>query len=178
MGFIYFKVLVIFLFFSSVKANTIRDTTWRWALETASSLSYSGFNQSLVVIITSDKNSIYFGPKISLSNYYLPLYSIYGINSGIRSTFAQSGRLKAFFNLDYQNSFSKTNKPSKTIKFNTIHEFNFSYGIHYNFSEQFSIGNSIGFGRYLEFYNDIKENRKIIFQGYSGLLKFFIQYEF
>lgn len=178
MGFIHYQLLFLFLLFPIVKANAARDTTLRLGIETASSLSYSGFNQSLTILITSEKNSIYFGPKISLSNYYLPLFSIYGINSGIRSTFAQSGQLKAFFNIDYQNSLSNTNSPSKKIKFNVIHEFNFSYGINYNLSKHCSLGNSIGFGRYLEFYNDIDENRKIIYQGYSGLLKIFIQYEF
>ncbi|HET6245708.1 MAG: hypothetical protein H0V01_04160 [Bacteroidetes bacterium] len=147
-------------------------------METALFLSYTGFNQSLVILIKSEKNSFYLGPKISLSNYYMPLSSIWGINMGIRHDFAQAGTLKAFFNIDYQNSLFRPNGFSEKIKYNIIHEFNASYGLHYNLFKGLSIGNSIGFGRYLEFYHDIIENRKNIYQGYSGLLKIHMNYDF
>ena len=156
-----------------------KDTFINVGLETGSSLSYSGFNHNISILIISEKNSFYAGPKISLTNFYLPFQSFWGINTGIRHDFARTQKLKAFFNIDYQNMLIRTSRISgDKRKFNTIHEINFSYGIQYNILKKISVGNSIGFGRYFEFYNDFTQNRRVIFKGYSGLLKLFVQYEF
>ena len=156
-----------------------KDTVINVGLETGSSLSYSGFNHNISILIMSEKNSFYAGPKISLTNFYLPFQSFWGINTGIRHDFAQLQKLKTFFNIDYQNMLIRTARISGVKrKFNTIHEINFSYGIQYQIFKKISVGNSIGFGRYFEFYNDLTQNRRLIFKGYNGLLKLFVQYEF
>ncbi|MDQ3192772.1 MAG: hypothetical protein M3Q58_14350 [Bacteroidota bacterium] len=178
MGFFYAKLLIALFILIDVKANAQRDTTLRLGIECSPSLSYTGFNQSFAFLIKKRKNSLYLGPKVSLSNYYLPLYSLWGINGGIRHNFVNAGRVNCYFNIDYQNTLYRTNRATDKVKFNSIHEFNFSYGINYNFFKKFHIGNSIGFGRYLEFYHDTVENRKVIYQGYGNLFKLFIQYEF
>jgi hypothetical protein len=148
-------------------------------IESGTSLSYSGFSQNLLLTIRSEKNLFYLGPRTSLTQQYLTGIEVYGINTGIRHHFANTGNLFSFFSIDYQNSFLRPyNFDKNARKLNSLHEFNFSYGISYRIFPKLSLANSIGFGRYLEIFQDLNRDIPKYFQGYSGLIKAFIIYEF
>jgi hypothetical protein len=173
-------IFLILLFNSSPKEdpqNVIR--TWKPGIETGTSLSYSGFNQHFAATVSSGNNSFYAGPKFSLTNAYLPGKSIFGIGSGVRHVFARTGNLAAYFSLDYQGAFFRPqNAPADYSKNNSVHEFNFSYGVFFNIAYGFKAGNSIGFGRYIEIFNNPVNENQVVFRGYSGLLRILILYEF
>jgi hypothetical protein len=154
------------------------DTLWKVGIETSTSISYSGLNQILAATINYKENTFYIGPKISLSQSYLPGRGIWGSNAGISHIIASKGKTNAFINVDYQNSIMKPFEGVNSSKYNFIHEVNFSYGIQFRFIRHLLIGNQIGFGRYWEIYHDLNSKKTFFYRGYSGLIKVIIHYEF
>jgi hypothetical protein len=153
-----------------------KDTLWRFGLETGFSISYSGFSQNVCLVAQSGKNTIYLGPRINLTQSYLPERGVWGLSIGIRHNFIRSNTIKSFLNIDYQNTFMRPHLQESS--FNSIHEFNYSYGFFYRINSNINIGNMIGFGRYWEIYKGHFNSNALLFSGYSGLIRAIIQYEF
>jgi hypothetical protein len=171
-------LLCLILHPDTIPENLVGHTL-DFGIESSLSLSYTGFSLNLISTFNSETNTFYFGPRISLASYYIPARGPFGINTGIRHTFLENERLRSYWMIDYQNLYYKPYNPSyrRTVKMNAIHEFSFSYGITFLLRKNILIGQSIGFGKYIERFHDIPENRVIFYNGYTGLIRIFLNYK-
>ena len=120
------------------------------------------------------------GPKISLSDSYLPSQGPWGVHAGYRLLLPGQSKLRSFTSLEYQVVFLTPHNPNNLdIKgTNKIHEIHFSYGIQYRVWKNLVIGNSMGAGVYFErFINTLTGNRNS-YDGFDGQFRLFAQYAF
>ncbi len=151
-----------------------------WGFQINNTLSYTGFSNALLGVVSKNDFQLYAGPRLLTSDAYLPTEGPWGINSGVSWFFTRGEKMHAKANLDYQvvflEPYNPHNLPEKGR--NATHEFNISYGFTYFFLQNFGVGNSIGFGRYLERFHDLQENVTRTYSGYSGLIRVHLHYSF
>ncbi|GEM_PF-2676627 len=151
-----------------------------WGIQLNNSLSYTGFSNALVVAAQKNNLQWYGGPRLLTSDSYVPTKGPWGLNTGLTWFFQGNEKLRALVNLDYQLALLKPYNPHNLPErgLNTTHEFNLSYGFTYYFLQNIGIGNSIGFGQYLERFHDLQEDIIRTYSGYSGLIRIHIHYSF
>jgi len=147
----------------------------------ATSFTYTGINSYLLVDASLGKHDLYAGPKVVLSDSYLPYKAIMGYDIGYNFFVLTNGRLSALVNLDYQISYYDPYNPNKVDlpgKKNTINELFFSLAVNYRLSKKsrFSIWLSLGTGAFLEKYYDVVALDKNINTGLSQMARVGIRY--
>jgi len=147
----------------------------------ATSFTYTGINSYLLVDASLGKHDLYAGPKVVLSDSYLPYKAIMGYDIGYNFFVLTNGRLSALVNLDYQISYYDPYNPNKVDianRKNTVNELFLSLGINYRLSRKsrFSLSLNLGTGAFLEKYYDVVELNKNITTGLSQIARLGIRY--
>jgi hypothetical protein len=126
------------------------------------------------------ENTIFAGPKITISDSYLPSKGPWGIHVGYRRLLPGLSKWRAFATFEYQLVFLEPYDPNDLdIKGkNEIHEFFLSYGIQYLVWRNLIIGNSMGAGVYVERFIDTLTGSKNSYDGFNGQFRLFAQYSF
>lgn len=167
-------VIISLVLLTSVYAQK-RD--WKSGIELGTGLSFTGYNANLAYTGTFGENVVYAGPKVVYSDANTLFDTPWGFQLGYRRLFAVSEKLMALATLDYQLVFFEY-EGLTTNELNAIHEVHFSYGLQYFLTEQWSIGNTIGGGGYIERLVDPFDGRVDVFTGYSAHVRIFITYHF
>lgn len=152
-----------------------------WSFLSSVDLTYTGYSTVLALEYEKNKISFYAGPKISLTQTYIPGRGPWGGNSGFRYLFLTNhDRWRFFFNVDYQLAFYSAFKQAgeKGSKKNFIHELNFGYGVRFKISERLYVAQSIGMGKYFESYYSYKTDTRARYSGYDALLRLVVKYKF
>jgi hypothetical protein len=175
--------LFVLIFFTSILAFGQAETQKgkvHYGLELAGSLSYTGFNSHAAFSISYNKNTLLIGPRLVLSDMYLPSKGPWGIYLAYRRNVLESQKVSSFAGIDYHTTYMRPYNPQNISirKYNAINELALSYGFMYNLSSRFSLGNSIGLGAYREKYYDVLEERKSTRIGFTKLIKLFVHYNF
>ena len=120
------------------------------------------------------------GPKITLSDSYLPSRGPWGIHAGYRRLLPGQSKWRTFATLEYQVVFLEPRNPNNLDinGKNEIHELFFSYGIQYQIWKNLIIGNSIGAGVYFERFIDSLTGNRNTYNGFDGQVRLFAQYSF
>ena len=176
-------VLLSFICFSQkIKAQSLSniDSLWKYGVEAGSILSFTGVNLRVNFLMIKNKNEFYIGPKLAISDSYLPLKGPWGLSAGYRRNVLEKERWKSFVNLDYQIVFIKPYNPRnlEVNGINTIQELFIAYGFEFRIAKDFTIGQLIGGGGFLEKTIDVSEGKTNRIVNYSGLLSFFVNYTF
>ena len=179
-------VVLVFLFILEIHpvswAQTRPDSIalWKYGLETGGSISFTGLNLKMNFLMSKGPNEWYVGPKLVLSDIYLPTQGPWGLIVGYRRNLLNNKRLKSFVNLDYQITFLKLYNPLNlpVSGMNNIHELFLTYGFQYQLNPHISVGQFIGGGGVLEKSIDISEQKTNRVLGYSGVFGLFVNYTF
>ena len=152
----------------------------RSAAEVGSSFSFSGFSVQLSYVLNAGHHDFYLGPKLLISDSYLPTAGPFGGQLGYRYHWLESTKLRSFINFDYQITLWKPYDPQDmgTNGLNRIHEIHLAYGIQFQLAEHWSIGNQLGVGTYVEQFIDVQEQETNSFSGFSSLVKGYVCYQF
>jgi hypothetical protein len=144
------------------------------------SLSYTGINLHVLAGTDFAKFEVYAGPKFIISDQYLITDQAYSINLGTRYNVLESEKWKAFFNLDFNMTWMKAYdrivKSSDT--YNTLMEIYLGYGLSYRINDSFSVGNVMGYGKYMEKFNNLAQDTTEEYSGLTGIIKFIIRYDY
>ncbi|MBS1689893.1 MAG: hypothetical protein JSS96_14285 [Bacteroidetes bacterium] len=163
--------LAILLIAACSNAQSIeRSNNMEAGISAASSFTYTGINSYLLLDARLGRHDLYAGPKIVLSDSYLPYKAIMGYDVGYNFFALTNARLSALVNLDYQISYYDPYNPNKVDianRKNAINELFLSLGINYRLSRKsrFSVGLNLGTGVFLEKYYDVMELNKNITPG-------------
>lgn len=168
---------ILFLSLSLASTSAAQLSDWKSGIELGTGLSFTGYNVNLAYLATFGQNVVFAGPKIVYSDANSFYDSPGGLHAGYRRMFEISPKFSSFASLDYQLVFFKYNILNANV-LNSIHEFHFSYGVQYFFNENWSIGNSLGGGGYLERLVDPFDQQVNIFSGYSAHIRIFGGYHF
>ena len=160
--------------FSSYKSHA-RD----YFFEFGQSLSYTGINAHLLGGTTIKDFEVYLGPKFIISDQYLITDQVVSINAGTRYIVLSGEKWKAYFNFDFNITWMEAYDRYNTSsgKYNTLSEYYFGYGLSYRLNKSFSIGNIMGYGKYVEVFNNIGQNSTEEYSGMTGMFKLFIRYD-
>jgi len=169
-----------FLTYSQILYAQEEKEILKTGIELGTGLSYSGIQTNLAFVGFYKGNEFYLGPKITVTNAYLPQNGPWGIQGGYRRILISKEKLTSFVNLDYQLAFRKPYNPTQLVvnTWNRIHEFHLHYGFTFKVFNRFYIGNQIGIGAYLEKNIDLIEDIQRSFSGFSSQFKLFFQYRF
>ena len=152
----------------------------RSGIELGAGLSYTGLNINLAYTLAWSDNLFFLGPKLTVSDSYLPSRGPWGIHAGYRRLLPGQSKLRTFAAFDYQVVFLEPFDPNNLdVKGkNEIHELILSYGIQYNLWKNVIIGNSMGAGVYFERFIDSVSGERTKFDGFNGQFRLFAQYTF
>lgn len=152
--------------------------TWRWGLEWSSSLSYTGLGSGLTGQWQQGRHLAYAGPRLLVSDSYVPGQGPWGLQLGYQYHWVREGRWQSFVNIDYQLSWYQPYNPQQlpVSGRNRVHEFHLAYGIQYQLGPPLYLGSTLGVGGYLEQLLDVRENQRRSYRGYSNLLRLFVRY--
>ena len=171
----------IFSFWLTISAQEDNKTSnLKSGIELGSGFSYTGLNVNLAYTLAWGDNTAFIGPKITVSDSYLPTEGPWGIHAGYRRLLPGQSRFRTFASFDYQVVFLEPYNPNNLeVKGkNEIHELFISYGIQYRVWENLIIGNSMGAGIYIERFIDVVAGGNNTYDGFNGLFRFFAQYSF
>lgn len=157
-----------------------RSAKFRSGFELGGAFCYTGLNMNLAYSLAWRENTFFLGPKITLSDSYIPTRGPWGIHAGYRRLFPGEGNFRTFVSFDYQLVFLE---PFNSNNFNVngkneIHELLLSYGIQLRVWKNLIIGNSIGAGVYFERFAVSISDSKNTFEGFNGQFRLFAQYSF
>lgn len=149
-------------------------------IELGSGFCYTGLNVNLAYSLAWKENTIFVGPKITLSDSYLPSRGPWGIHVGYRRLLPGQSKLRTFATLEYQVVFLEPRNPNNLdIKGkNETHEIFLSYGIQYQIWKNLILGNSMGAGVYFERFIDSLTGNRNTYSGFNGQVRLFAQYSF
>ena len=150
-------------------------------ISTSSSFTYTGINSYLLIDVNLGKNDIYAGPKLVISDSYIPYKAILGYDIGYNYILLSNGQLSALINLDYQVSYYDPYNPNNVDianRKNTVNELFISLGISYRLSRKsrFAAVLYLGTGAFLEKYYDVVELNKNITTGLSQMARIGVRY--
>lgn len=173
-------VILLALFTTAVQAQN-HSSNFTMGISASSSFTYTGINSYLLLDANVGKHDIYAGPKLVISDSYIPYKAIMGYDLGYNYLLLSNGRLSALINLDYQISYYDPYNPNRVDianKKNTINELFVSFGISYRLSRKsrFAITLSLGTGAFLEKYYDVVELNRNITTGLSQMARIGIRY--
>ncbi len=175
-------ILSFFCFYLTITAQDItKSANLKSGLEFGGALCYSGININLAYTLNwKEDNTIFVGPKIAVSDSYLPSKGPWGIHLGYRRLLPGQSKFRAFATFDYQLVFLKPYNPNNLDinGNNEIHEIILSYGIQYRIWKNLIIGNSMGGGLYFERFFDSVIGTKNSYAGFDAQLRLFAQYSF
>lgn len=171
---------IVFLYFCIVNfafSNEMNDKSKKafyWGLRNITSLSYTGYQNSVSFDAKYKSFNFYLGPSLSLSDAYLPWKSSYGFHTGSFYNLPVNSAFIAIngFHLQYlKGKFSDQNSHS-----NHTWEAFFTTGSGYNW-QNFDFILTMGFGAFYErFYDNVIMDYN--FQnGYNFLISFHIAYQ-
>lgn len=164
-------------FNNTILAQEQKDKTFRYGVESAPFISYSGINWGAQFNVFYQKHSLGIGTKISFQSSYFPYKSSLGAAVDYKYYIVESKKIKSFIGITYNNVRYKI-KTRFGENYNMIHEFFISNGFQFNVFNKFWIGNSIGMGGYLERFYDFSEETHSYINGYNMKLKIILSYEF
>ncbi|MDT8413515.1 MAG: hypothetical protein RQ875_13705 [Vicingaceae bacterium] len=167
----------IVIFKSSLIAQEQNEKLFRFGAETSSFISYSGINWGVQFNIFHKKHTLGIGTKVSFQSSYFPHNNSLGLIVDYKYFILENKKIKSFININYSNVRYKV-KTRFGENNNMLHEFFISNGYLINMFNSFWIGNSIGFGGYLERFYDFSEETHSSLNGYNMKLKIIISYEF
>lgn len=174
-------ILSIFSFWLTIAAQEEQNyDNPKSGIELGSAFSYTGLNVNLAYTLAWGDNTAFVGPKITISDSYIPSEGPWGIHLGYRRLLPGQSKFRTFASVDYQLVFLEPYNPNgKDVNGkNEIHELFLSYGIQYRFWKNLIIGNSMGAGVYIERFIDSITGNKRFYNGYNGQIRLFAQYSF
>ncbi len=178
------SILIIFLIFSFwliiAAQEDSKTSNLKSGIELGSGFSYTGLNVNLAYTLAWGNNTAFLGPKITVSDSYIPTKGPWGIHAGYRRLLPGQSKFRSFASFDYQVVFLEPYNPNDLdVKGkNETHELFLSYGIQYQVWKNLILGNSIGTGAYIERFIDTVTGDKKNYNGFNGQFRFFAQYSF
>jgi len=167
-------ILFVFLFLT---INLHSQDNWKSGIELGTGLSFTGYNANLAYTGTKGNNVFFAGPKVVYSDANALFDTPWGLQAGYRRLFPISSKFNAFVTLEYQLVLFEYDD-LEFNRLNSIHEVHISYGLEYYLNENWSIGNTIGGGGYIERLIDPFDERIDIISGYSAQVRIYCGYHF
>jgi hypothetical protein len=166
-------LIVLLLFTSPLYAR-------QYFFEFAQSLSYTGINAHLLGGTTIGDFEVYVGPKFIVSDQYLVTDQVISVNAGTRYIVLSGEKWKSYFNFDFNITWMEAYESgaSSSDTYNTLTEYYFGYGLSYKINPTFTVGNIMGYGKYVETFHNLAQDSTEEFSGMTGIVKFFIRYDF
>lgn len=163
------------LFTVSLQAQDMEKTTLHKTsgTELSSSLTYAGLSSALLYNFSIQKHRIYGGPRLLLSDSYLPFRGPFGGRIGYQYIVLQNERWRSGAGIDYQFVLSRPFRSDDGLQ--SIHEYHVSYGFSFRLLKRWWINTDLGAGFYLEELGT-KSNRQS-FTGFSNLINLSVRYE-
>lgn len=148
-------------------------------MEFGQSLSYTGINVHLLGGMTVKDFEFYLGPKFIVSDQYLITDQAFSVNGGTRYVVLAGEKWKAYINLDLNSTWMKAyDRVVDSDEYNTLLEVYLGYGVSYRLNETFTVGNIMGYGKYMETFHNLAQGTTEEFSGLTGIIKFFLRYDF
>ncbi len=154
-----------------------KTSNWKSGIELGTGLSFTGYNANLAYTGTFGKNVIFAGPKVVYSDANTLFDTPWGIQLGYRRLFNISSKFLALASVEYQAVLFEYDE-LETNDLNSIHEFHFAYGLQYFLNDQWSVGNTIGVGGYIERLVDPFDGKVDVFSGFTTHIRIFVGYHF
>lgn len=165
------------IFNSTILAQEQKEKTFRYGVESAPFVSYSGINWGAQFNVFYQKHSLGIGTKISFQSSYFPYNNSLGLMLDYKYFIIENEKVKSFIGINYSNVRYRV-KTRFGENNNMIHELFISNGYLFKVYNNFWIGNSIGMGGYLERFYDFSEETHSSLNGYNMKLKIILSYEF
>lgn len=174
------SVILLAALCTSVQAQS-HSSNFTLGISASSSFTYTGINSYLLLDANLGKHDIYAGPKLVISDSYLPYQAIMGYDVGYDYIILSNSRLSALINLDYQVSYYDPYNPNNVDianRKNTVNELFVSLGISYRLGRKsrFAAVLSLGTGAFVEKYYDVVALNKNITTGLSQMARVGIRY--
>ncbi len=169
---LYKRLFLFFLCLHFCVLAQAQKSPIRFAIEGGTFFSFAGLNVSLTPMIALGDHEFYLGPKWVLSDTYLLSRGPWGIDLGYRWNMVQRNKIQGFANVEYQAAFLR---PAGNGRKTVVQELHAAYGLQWQLSNQWKIGNSIGLGGVQE--TSKQPNGTIArLDGFSFLFKLFLNY--
>lgn len=160
------------------KAPGVRNVVLGAGLSSA--ISYTGINAYALADVQLGRHAFYAGPKLVLSDNYLPGKSSYGYDAGYSYTAFASRHWVSTAGVDFQSSYYTpfNAKYFKEVKKNTVNELTFSLGMAYVFdkSGRLSLGLNLGTGMFFERYQDLGQGTTNTNSGLTQMVRLNLHY--
>ncbi len=177
----YHKYFITFLLLPAVLQGYGQDTGKRIQADAAiaAGFSHTGYHTSLLFPVHYGRHTVYAGPKILLTESYLPFRNIWGIHAGYAYRVLQQGRWQADAGVDYQCSFYKPYSITGNNRYNRVQEIYFLLGLAYRIRPEGRIGIKLqlGSGLYADTWHDLVEGRKRTGLGRASTGRFTVSYK-
>lgn len=145
----------------------------------AAGFAHTGYHTSLLFPVHWGKHTAYAGPRILLTESYLPFRSIWGVHAGYNYRVLQQERWQADAGIDYQCSFYKPYSLGGNNRNNRVQEIYFLLGLAYRVrpESRIRIKLQLGSGLYADTWHDLVEGRKRTGLGRASTGRFTISYK-
>lgn len=144
----------------------------------AAGFSHTGYHLSLLVPIHYGNHAAYGGPKLLLTESYLPYRNVWGIHMGYAYRILDQQRWKGDVALDYQCSFYRAQGYNASDRHNRIQELHLMLGLSYHPHPEArtAMKLQLGSGLYADTWHDYTEDRKRTGMGRAAAARFTVSY--
>lgn len=155
------------------KLHAQEQERFLYGIQTQTTLSFTGWRQSLNFSFTAGKNQIYAGPGMSISDAYFPTQTSLGWQLGYSRIIEHDHQWFSTAGIRLQSLYGAKNTEVRPQTYEAFLNYGFGYRI-----GKLEIVNTMGFGGYLErFYNTGFREKQTI-EGYNFILNLTIGYTF
>ncbi|RZL16861.1 MAG: hypothetical protein EOO89_10845, partial [Pedobacter sp.] len=114
-----FYLVIAVLYPAKAISQSNDSTKVHFQLGTAGMLAFSGLNADITGEVSFKRHTVYIGPKISVSDAYLPSTAVLGFVAGYKYFFLENrdepGKFNFFFELDYQLQHHKAYRANTSL---------------------------------------------------------------
>ena len=160
-------------------AQEIEPEVKPWKIASLNGLSHTGLSTSLCIGYEHNRWKIFAGPRLALSEAYLPSEGPWGAAvSWQLMTSATEKKFYSFFNTDYQVTFQRSFCSGSDCeqKTNYTQEFSAGYGMGWKISPSFDLFNAVYFGFYREDFYNFREDNRFTNYGFNSLIRVGLSY--